>query len=216
MITREGVPFITGLLIATVLLRIWGHIIDSTLILNSAIIPGLLFLFCLNFFRDPKRETPDESGIFVSPADGKIVQINSINDPDIGETTLISIFLNVFNVHVNRIPFSGTIEKVEYKKGKFLAAFNHSASDENEQSIVHIQSRTGLIKIKQIAGLLARRIKCYAEPGNQVERGDKFGFIMFGSRVDLMLSKDIHISGKLGQKVKGGETIIGKINEKKT
>ncbi len=216
MIAKEGFPFIIGLVVLTIMIRVVGNISGSTIIMDCAAIPSLLLLFCLNFFRDPKRKIPQEKGIFVSPADGKIVQIKSIDDPDIGKANLISIFLNVFNVHVNRTPVGGSVNEVHYKKGKFLAAFNHLASDENEQSNIHIHSREGLIKVKQIAGLLARRIRCYVKKGTQLNTGDKLGFIMFGSRVDIILPESINLRVKLGQKVKGGESIIGKNNETKT
>ncbi|MDP6685098.1 MAG: phosphatidylserine decarboxylase family protein [Candidatus Marinimicrobia bacterium] len=216
MIAKEGYPFILCLLVAAIVLRIIGNISDSTVIMDSAAIPGLLLLFCLNFFRDPKRKIPQEKGIIVSPADGKIVQIKPVEDPEIGKSNLISIFLNVFNVHMNRTPIGGSVNKVQYKKGKFLAAFNHSASDENEQSDISIHSTEGIIKVKQIAGLLARRIRCYVKKGNQINTGDKLGFIMFGSRVDIILPEHIDLRVKLGQKVKGGESIIAKSNETQT
>ena len=216
MITKEGYPFIIVLLILTLVIRIIGHVAELYILMDCAVIPGLLLLFCLNFFRDPKREIPKGKGIFVSPADGKIVQIKSIEDPDIGKANLVSIFLNVFNVHVNRTPVGGSISKVQHKKGKFLAAFNHSASDENEQSNIHIHSEEGMIKVKQIAGLLARRIRCYVQKGNHLNIGDKLGFIMFGSRVDIILPVTINLMVELGQKLKGGESIIGKTNETKT
>ena len=216
MIVKEGFPFIFGFLILTIVVRMVGYFLEYSILLDSAAIPGLLLLFCLNFFRDPKRKIPKEKGILVSPADGKILQIKSVDDPDIGKANLVSIFLNVFNVHVNRTPVGGSVQKVEYKKGKFIAAFNHSASDKNEQSILHINSQMGMIKVKQIAGLLARRIRCYVKKGAQLNTGDKFGFIMFGSRVDIILPEYIDLRVKLGQKVKGGESIIGKNNETKT
>ena len=197
------------------MIRTIGHIAESSFLIDCAAIPGLLLLFCLNFFRDPKRKIPEGKGIFVSPADGKIVQIRSIVDSDIGKANLVSIFLNVFNVHVNRTPVRGSISEVQHKKGKFLAAFNHSASDENEQSNIHINSTEGLIKVKQIAGLLARRIRCYVKKGSHLNTGDKLGFIMFGSRVDIILPDTITLRVNLGQKVKGGESIIGQNNETK-
>lgn len=215
MIVKEGYPFILGFLIIALGLRIAGSFLDYQLIVSLSIIPALLLLFCLNFFRNPKREIPNEDRTIVSPADGKIVRINSVQDPDIGSGNIISIFLNVFNVHVNRAPIDGTVKLVNYKKGKFLAAFNHSASDENEQTNIHLESSTGLIKLKQIAGLLARRIRCYIDDGSQLKKGEKFGFIMFGSRVDIILPEHIELKVKLGEKVKGGESIIGKYYEKK-
>ena len=216
MIAKEGYPFIIVFLILTIVIRIIGHVSELPVLMDCAAIPGFLLLFCLIFFRDPLRKIPKEKGIFVSPADGKIVQIKPVDDPDIGKANLVSIFLNVFNVHVNRTPVGGSVQKVEYKKGKFIAAFNHSASDKNEQSTLHINSQMGMIKVKQIAGLLARRIRCYVKKGAQLNTGDKFGFIMFGSRVDIILPEYIDLRVKLGQKVKGGESIIGKNNETKT
>ena len=216
MISKEGYPFIIVFLILTIVIRTIGHIAESPFLIDCAAIPGLLLLFCLIFFRDPKRKIPEGKGIFVSPADGKIVQIKSVVDSDIGKANLVSIFLNVFNVHVNRTPVRGSISEVQHKKGKFLAAFNHSASDENEQSNIHINSTEGLIKVKQIAGLLARRIRCYVKKGSHLNTGDKLGFIMFGSRVDIILPDTITLRVSLGQKVKGGESIIGQNNETKT
>ena len=215
MIVKEGYPFILGFLIIALGLRAVGSLLGYQLIVNLSIIPALLLLFCLNFFRNPKREIPSEDGTIVSPADGKIVKISQVEDPNIGSGNIISIFLNVFNVHINRTPIDGTVKLVNYKKGKFLAAFNHSASDENEQTNIHLESSAGLIKLKQIAGLLARRIRCYVDDGSQLKKGEKFGFIMFGSRVDIILPEHIDLRVKLGQKVKGGESIIGKYHENK-
>lgn len=215
MIVKEGYPFILGLLIIALGLRIVGSFLDYQLIASLSIIPTLLLLFCLNFFRNPKREIPGDDRIIISPADGKIVKINPVQDPDIGSGNIVSIFLNVFNVHVNRAPTDGTVKLVNYKKGKFLAAFNHSASDENEQTNILLESSAGLIKLKQIAGLIARRIRCYVDEDSQLKKGERFGFIMFGSRVDIILQEHIELKVKLGQKVKGGESIIGKYYEKK-
>jgi len=215
MIVKEGYPFIFGFLILALGLRISGSIFDYDLIVVLSIISALFLLFCLNFFRNPKREIPNQNGIIVSPADGKIVQISPTQDSEIGNGNIISIFLNVFNVHVNRTPIDGTVKLVNYKRGKFLAAFKHSASDVNEQTNIHIESSAGLIKVKQIAGLLARRIRCYVKDGTQLNKGDKLGFIMFGSRVDIILPDHINLTVKLGQKVKGGESIIGKYYETK-
>ncbi len=215
MIVKEGYPFILGLLIIALGLRIVGSFLDYQLIASLSIIPTLLLLFCLNFFRNPKREIPGDDRIIISPADGKIVKINPVQDPDIGSGNIVSIFLNVFNVHVNRAPTDGTVKLVNYKKGKFLAAFNHSASDENEQTNILLESSAGLIKLKQIAGLIARRIRCYVDEDSQLKKGERFGFIMFGSRVDIILPEHIELKVKLGQKVKGGESIIGKYYEKK-
>ncbi len=170
---------------------------------------SILLLFSINFFRDPYRLLPEGDNYIISPADGKIVAIKKFNDPDLGSSQLISIFLNVFNVHVNRMPIAGSFVKVDYKTGKFLAAFDHNASDENERTEITINSKVGLIKVKQIAGLIARRIICYASEGNSMEIGGRLGFIRFGSRTDLIIPDHIDVDVKLGQKVIGNKTIIG-------
>jgi len=173
----------------------------------------IFFLFSLNFFRDPSRPMPEGDENIISPADGKIVAIKSIIDSKSGEEKqLISIFLNVFNVHTNRMPVDGSFVSVKYKKGKFLAAFDHAASDENEQTIIEIATPRGNVGLKQIAGLVARRIHCYAKEGEQMSKGDRLGFIMFGSRTDLILPTNVSIQVKMGQKVTGNKTIIGEWN----
>tara|TARA_B100000700_G_C15012929_1_gene841872 strand:+ start:1408 stop:2043 length:636 start_codon:yes stop_codon:yes gene_type:complete len=169
----------------------------------------MLLVFCLNFFRDPIRYIPEGDDLVLAPADGKIVKIEKIQDEDLGESQLVSIFLNVFNVHANRMPIHGTFSKVEYEKGKFLAAFDHKASDENERTEILLNSKFGMIKIKQIAGLIARRILCYAKKGETMDAGERLGFIRFGSRTDLILPIHVNLSVELGQKVIGNTTIIG-------
>ena len=168
-----------------------------------------LLVFCLNFFRDPVRNVPAGKNLILAPADGKIVKLIEVNDPEIGESQLVSIFLNVFNVHANRMPIEGTFTDVKYHKGKFLAAFDHKASDENERTEITIISKVGTLKVKQIAGLIARRILCYAKNGESMEMGGRLGFIRFGSRTDLILPKHVNLSVKLGQKVVGNKTIMG-------
>ena len=203
----EGRFIILPLLILTAL-SIWQA--DS--IGLSMMVPWVLFgllVFCLNFFRDPVRKVPEGDNQIVSPADGKIVKITEVNDPDVGDAHLISIFLNVFNVHINRMPIDGTFSTVNYKKGKFLAAFDHKASDENERTEITFTSKLGTVKVKQIAGLIARRILCYAKPSESMEIGGRLGFIRFGSRTDLILPKHVNLSVKLGQKVVGNKTIMG-------
>ena len=168
-----------------------------------------LLVFCLNFFRDPVRNVPAGKNLILAPADGKIVKLIEVNDPEIGESQLVSIFLNVFNVHANRMPIEGTFTDVKYHKGKFMAAFDHKASDENERTEITIISKVGTLKVKQIAGLIARRILCYAKNGESMEMGGRLGFIRFGSRTDLILPKHVNLSVKLGQKVVGNKTIMG-------
>ena len=174
---------------------------------------ALLIIFSLYFFRDPQRIPPNKSG-FISPGDGKIVQIIDIEDTDIGKAKQISIFLSVFNVHSQRVPMSGKVISKVYNTGKFLAAFNHKASLDNEQAVVMFETESGQrYKIKQIAGLIARRILNYMEPEILVERGQRLGFIRFGSRVDIIVPEDFQIDVNLGDIVEGNLSIIGHFNE---
>ncbi len=210
MIAKEGRIILIPLLLITFPIGVYAHASNNFVLILLYIILGSLFLFCLNFFRDPVRSIPSEKSIIVAPADGKVVKIENINDSNIGESSqLVSIFLNVFNVHVNRVPIDGLVESVERKQGRFLAAFNHIASDENEQVITIINNESGKYKIKQIAGLIARRILCYAKEDMKLNKGDRLGFIRFGSRTDIIMPKKITLKVEVGQKVIGGETIIG-------
>ena len=171
---------------------------------------AVLTLFSLYFFRDPQRIPPSNDG-FLSPGDGKVVQIIDVEDADIGQAKQISIFLSVFNVHSQRVPLSGKVISKVYNPGKFLAAFNHKASLDNEQTVVMFETESGKrYKIKQIAGLIARRILNYMEPENMVERGQRLGFIRFGSRVDIIVPEDFQIDVSLGDMVRGNQTIIGR------
>ena len=210
MIAKEGRIILIPLLLITFPIGVYAHASNNFILIILYAILGSLFLFCLNFFRDPVRSIPSEKSIVVAPADGKVVKIEYINDSNIGESSqLVSIFLNVFNVHVNRVPIDGLVESVERKQGRFLAAFNHIASDENEQVITVINNESGKYKIKQIAGLIARRILCYAKEDMKLNKGDRLGFIRFGSRTDIIMPKKITLKVEVGQKVIGGETIIG-------
>ena len=171
---------------------------------------ALLTLFSLYFFRDPQRIPPNNDG-FLSPGDGKVVQIIDVEDAEIGKAKQISIFLSVFNVHSQRVPLSGKVISKTYNSGKFLAAFNHKASLDNEQTVVMFETESGkMYKIKQIAGLIARRILNYMEPENRVERGQRLGFIRFGSRVDIIVPPGFQIDVSLGDMVRGNQTIIGR------
>ena len=170
----------------------------------------VVLLFCLNFFRDPSRVIPKNKNSIISPADGKIIKIKEFEDPKSGKKLkLISIFLSVFNVHANRMPVDGKFINVKYVKGDFLAAFDHRASDKNERMEISIDTEFGIIVVKQIAGLVARRILCYAKEGKKMLAGDRLGFIRFGSRTDIILPHNINLNIELNQKVYGGETILG-------
>ena len=169
-----------------------------------------LFLFVTWFFRDPERSIPEDLNAIVSPGDGKIVEIISEKDPLLDEAyTRVSIFLNVFNVHVNRVPISGKIQAIRYNPGKFFNAASHKASLDNEQSAILLNNGHVTILVKQIAGLIARRIVCWAKEGDEYQRGQRFGLIRFGSRVDIFLPEGTDIKVAIGDIVNGGSSIIG-------
>ncbi len=181
-IASDGYRFIIPLIIITVALAL-------TSLHWLAGLSGLLLLFVLQFFRDPERPIPNEDRVIVSPADGKVVEIVEEQDAMLDEPFLrISIFLNIFNVHVQRTPVAGTIEKVKYNKGKFLNAANHKASLDNEQNAIIIHTGKEKVLVKQIAGLIARRIVCWAKAGDNYKIGERFGLIRFGSRVDIFIT----------------------------
>jgi phosphatidylserine decarboxylase len=167
-------------------------------------------VFSLYFFRDPQRIPPNADG-FLAPADGKIVQIREIEDDELGKAWQISIFLSVWNVHSQRVPLSGKVLSKKYIPGKFFAAFKHKASKDNEQTSVLFEGEKGnKFKIKQIAGWIARRIINYMEPKKNVERGERLGFIRFGSRVDIIVPEKFQLDVSLGDIVTGNQTIIGR------
>jgi len=179
---------------------------------------GLIpFGLTLVFFRDPPRMPPDRRGIVVSPADGKIIEIIDLHERGQGdrEGKKVSIFMSVVNVHVNRIPVGGVIETLRYNRGKFLTAFHPEASLENERQFIAIKSPFGTVGCVQVAGWLARRIVCHLREGQQVQTGERFGVIRFGSRVDLYLPSNCELCAVRGQKVRAGETILGVFHEKK-
>ncbi len=172
-----------------------------------AIIPLLLAAFFLWFFRDPERRIPAIQGAIVSPADGKVTDIAEVEEN--GERrTRISIFLNVFNVHVNRSPIAGVIEGVRYQKGKFVNAMGAASADLNEQNVVTVRGDAGTVVFKQIAGLLARRIVFTKKPGDVLERGERVGLIKFGSRTDVIFPADAEMKVRVGDNVKGGSSVL--------
>jgi phosphatidylserine decarboxylase len=172
-----------------------------------SLIPILLAAFFLWFFRDPQRAIPTGEGLVVSPADGLVTETVSIDTPE-GPRQRISIFLNVFDVHVNRTPISGVITGVRYQKGLYLNATNPTCAERNEQNIVTVRGEGIEIVFKQIAGLIARRIVFNYRTGDRVERGQRVGLIKFGSRTDIVLPVDAVIRVKTGQRVKGGSSVL--------
>lgn len=167
----------------------------------------LMGAFCLWFFRDPEREIPALAGAIVSPGDGKVTDVSAVATGGI-QRSRISIFLNVFDVHVNRSPIAGVIRDVRYQKGKFLNAMGAHSAEENEQSIVTVEGEGGTVVFKQIAGLIARRIVFNLKAGDRVVRGQRVGLIKFGSRVDIIFDSEATIQVKPGDRVKGGSTVL--------
>jgi phosphatidylserine decarboxylase len=176
------------------------------------VVPFLLGAFYLWFFRDPRRAIPMGVGLVVSPADGLVTEMVRIETPE-GPRQRISIFLNVFDVHVNRSPIAGEVTSVRYQKGKFLNAMNQECAERNEQNIVTVRGEGIEVVFKQIAGLIARRIVFNHREGDRVERGQRVGLIKFGSRTDVILPAEAEIRVKVGQKVKGGSSIIAEMRE---
>jgi phosphatidylserine decarboxylase len=207
-VAKEGWPFILALAIFTMALFVFGWTSIGMLSL-------ILTLFVLSFFRDPERIVPEGQNVVVSPADGKVVVIKDIYEPDYlqEEVTQISIFLSVFNVHVNRTPIGGVIETVKYNPGRFHIASVDKASLANEQIGMVIRDGNRRLLVKQIAGFIARRVVCYAKPGDMIKKGDRYGLIRFGSRADIFLPKDAEIKVQLGDRVKGARDIIGLLKE---
>jgi phosphatidylserine decarboxylase len=198
---RDG--YIYGLsLLAVAMLLAW-----ATGSWAWSIAPVLLAVFFLWFFRDPQRAVPDGEGLIVSPGDGLVTETAAISTPE-GPRQRISIFLSVFDVHVNRSPIAGVLTQVRYRKGEYLNAMNPSSADRNEQNAVTVRGPGFEVAFKQIAGLLARRIVFNFSEGDAVERGQRVGLIKFGSRVDVLLPAEAALRVKVGQRVKGGSSVL--------
>jgi phosphatidylserine decarboxylase len=178
-----------------------------------AIFPLLLAAFFFWFFRDPERRIPQEAGAVVSPGDGKVTDVSPVTSGS-NKLTRISIFLSVFNVHVNRSPIAGTISEIRYQRGKYLNAMSRASADENEQNIVTVEGDGQTVVFKQIAGLLARRIVFHPKVGDRLERGQRVGLIKFGSRVDVLLDATATLQVKVGDRVKGGASVLAHLQPK--
>jgi phosphatidylserine decarboxylase len=205
-IAREGLPLI---LIAAVLtlLALLAHW------LFAAVVLGVVTLALAGFFRDPERVIPTGEGLVVSPADGRVVSITYISDDPffLQAATRISIFLSPLDVHINRVPVAGRIVEIKYRAGKFLAAYKNEASRENEQNALLIVDAQGRqFGVVQIAGVMARRIVCNVNSGDNMDRGERFGLIMFGSRTDLYLPQSCQLEVAEGQRLQGGATVVGR------
>ena len=214
MIAKDGVKFIVYTGLVFLIFLILSIRFDSIVFTFLACCSGFIFIFNFFFLRDPERSTPEDEDIVVSPADGTVIKIAEVDEPVYfkGRSQLISVFMSVFNVHVNRIPVDGQVEFVDYKEGQYLAAFADKASDINEQSMIGIKTSKGKVYFKQIAGLLARRIVYHVKQGDSVKKGERFGLIRYGSRLDIFLPLSAKINVQLKQKVKGGVTILAELN----
>jgi len=203
----EGYPFIAGFATITVVTFLIGNI-------WIALLPFILTAFMFYFFRDPERTTPEGENLFISPADGKVILIKNVFEDAYLKTEAveISLFMSPLNVHVNRAPCDGSVESVVHTPGRFLSAFKHEASVQNENIAMVMNTSYGKILVKQVAGFLARRAVCRVKQGDSLKRGERYGVIKFSSRLDVYLPKDTEIRVKLGDRVKAGETILGIIN----
>lgn len=202
----EGLPFISFFGILAIFAFLAGGLI-------AAFLPSLITLFMAYFFRDPERTTPEGENIFISPADGKVILIKEVHEEQYlkNKAIQVSIFMSPLDVHVNRSPCDGIVESVIYTPGKFLSAFKHKASLQNENIIMLLNTVHGKILVRQVAGFLARRAVCRVKTGDMLKKGQRYGIIKFSSRLDVYLPENTKIKVKLKDKVKAGETILGEI-----
>lgn len=205
MIAREGWPhlaIVTAVALAsTYLFGAWS------------LIAWIAVLFVLQFFRDPARSVPEGKGLVLSPADGRVIKVENAHDPYLmRDAILVSVFMNVFNVHSNRSPVDGTVSDIRYFPGKFVNADLDKASTENERNAMHIKTPSGAdITCVQVAGLIARRILCYVKQGDTLVRGQRYGFIRFGSRVDVYLPRDAKLTTSIGDKVRATTSVLAEL-----
>lgn len=204
-IVREGFPFIAVMIAGTILSLFLLGTVTAFLFLCGTI-------FVILFFRNPRRDVPVNPCLVVSPADGKILKIEDVTVDNYGRLIKISIFMNVFNVHVNRIPYDGRVTKICYHKGSFFSANLDKASTQNERNTLVVDIGGGRqLLVVQVAGLIARRIVCWVKEGMMVEKGERFGMIRFGSRVELFMPPGTKLLVRQGEKVLAGETPIGEL-----
>lgn len=206
----EGYPFIAGFAVITLVLWfVWSFLFFAGLVLT---------VWCALFFRDPKRVTPVSDELVISPADGKVSHVGKVVPPKelgLGDEPMlrVSVFMNVFNCHVNRSPMRGRITGVHYKKGEFLNAELDKASEQNERNSLVIETEKGDIAVVQIAGLVARRIVCWSDEGEMLSSGERFGLIRFGSRLDVYMPPEAHASVATGQTAIAGETVLARFGD---
>ena len=221
-IRKEGGLYIIFILIAATILSASSIIYPFLTLRIVALVSWVVFILVINFFRDPERKTPVDAYNIISPADGKIIDIRKVTEDSFlhREVIRVSIFMSVFNVHVNRAPVKGVVDYVHYNKGAYLPAYREKASLDNEQMTIGFAispkengQEEFKVMIRLIAGLIARRILVWKDLHDEVQQGERIGMIKFGSRVEVYLTKEVELCVKEGDKVKAGETIIGKIKE---
>lgn len=203
-IAREGFPYILAPALLSIILLAVGY-------WYVAIPVVLLTAFMVYFFRDPKRDPPDDPSFIVAPADGRVTRVSQLAPGSEDSSTLISIFLSPLDVHINRSPIAGKIADISYTRGKFLMATDEKASLVNEQNALTIEGDRITIVCKQIAGILARRIICWKQEGDVVALGERFGLIKFSSRTDVIVPESVEVLVTPGMRVKGGTTVIGRL-----
>jgi len=203
-VARDGWPIILAFAAGGCALWVFGWSLAGFLL-------GAVAIGCLFFFRDPERVPPAVAGAIVAPADGRVVAVQEVVDAFVGEGIRVSIFLSPLDVHVNRSPVAGLVADVEYRPGRFRAAYRGEASDVNERCTLRLQGEAMRVAVTQIAGLLARRIVCRVRAGDKLGLGERFGLICFGSRTDLVVPREADLRVRQGQHVRGGESLIGVI-----
>jgi len=213
IIAREGYPFIAYSAGLSVLLVLAAVKLSSGVLAVPAAIAVLLTVFVISFFRNPERTPGGDANSVIAPADGTVIVVERVSETPLGvEALKISIFMSVFNVHVNRAPLDGRVVSIDYQQGKFLDARDGRASSENERNGVVLETSSGVrIAFVQIAGLIARRIICYPKVGDVLTRGSRYGLIRFGSRVDVYLPVGVAPLVKLGDTTRSGETVLGRL-----
>jgi len=201
-VAAEGLPFIFPPAVAACILAWMGWPAVAGILAAVA-------LAFLAFFRDPERTAPALPGAVLAPADGKVMGIAEVEDRWVGRAVRLSIFLSPLDVHVNRAPAAGLVRDVEYVPGRFLAAYKPEASEQNERCTVALEADVARLSVRQISGVLARRIVCRARPGDKLQAGQRYGLIRFGSRTDLLVPAGTELRVQVGDRVRGGETVMG-------
>ncbi len=212
---EDSISTILSFWLITIVTAVLWFVFPASLVTQILFIAAFIVsAFSLFFFRDPARTVPDRADALISPADGKILSIDptAVYPGSDLPCTHMAIFLNLHNVHVNRIPCDAHVKQVTYLKGKFLKAFNPDAKDLNEQYLIEMETPSGPLVMRQIAGLIARRLVCRLKPGQDVSAGEKFGLMKFSSRIDLYFSSKFRVLAETGQKVRGGETILAQLS----